>query len=144
MGKILKLNLLKLLEKNKFKSYFGKINKNSGNNEKIKYAALLFNALNKNIATVAKRVDIANIIAQEINFSLKNVVSIKTKKYEKKMEQKITKIIGKKIKFISECPKNSASRKVEKRIEKILFKNLIIERICLFSKNLMINNKVMD
>ncbi len=144
MGKILKLNLLKLLEKNKFKSYFGKINKNSGSNEKIKYAALLFNAFNKNIAIVAKRVDIANIIAQETNFSLKNVESIKTNKYEKRIEQKTTKIIGKKIKFIMGCPKNSTSKKIEKRIEKILFKNLIIERICLFSKNLMINNKVID
>lgn len=96
------------------------------------------------MAIVAKRVDMANITAHEINFSLKNIDSIKIKKYEKKIEQKTTKIIGRKLKFNKECPKNKTSKKIEKRIEKILVTKPIIERICLFSKNLMVNSKVTD
>jgi len=136
--------LLKLLENNNLKSNFGKINKNRGDNEKIKYAALLFKTFNKNIITVAKRVDMANITAHEINFSLKNIDSIKTNKYAKNIEQKTTKIIGRKVKFNSEYSKKSMIKKIERRIEKVLVIKLIIERICLFSKNLMMNNKVID
>jgi hypothetical protein len=133
-----------LLEKDKLKLNFGKKNKNRGDNEKIKYATLLFKVFNKNIITVAKKVDMANITAHEINFSLKNIDSIKTKKYAKRIEQKITKIIGRKLKFNGEYSKKSVSKKIKKRIEKVLVTKLIFKRICLFSKNLMINNKVID
>jgi len=113
------LNLSKLLKNKKLRSNFGKIN-TSGNNEKIKYAAMLFKKFNKNIIIVAKRVDIANITDHEINLSLKKIENVNTKKYAKKMELKIIKIIGKKQKFIIKYPKKSVNKEIEKKAEEIL------------------------
>jgi len=81
---------------------------------------MLFKKFNKNIIIVAKRVDIANITDHEINLSLKKIENVNTKKYAKKMELKIIKIIGKKQKFIIKYPKKSVNKEIEKKAEEIL------------------------